>query len=313
MQIPTADILNASILIVDDQKTNVDLLEELLRDAGFKCIATTTEPKNVCALHRRTQYDLILLDLHMPSMNGFKVMESMRGMEPSGYTPILVITGHNNQKLRALSSGANDFVGKPFNLAELTMRIRNLLEVRLLYKRLDQQNESLKSLALHDELTGLPNRRLLMDRLGLAIAHARRSRCTMAVMFIDLDGFKQINDTFGHDGGDELLCQVAERLMAIVRQEDTVARLGGDEFMIALPELSHVDDAAELGATVIQALSKPFRVHDQDVRLTASVGLSVYPIHGEDLETLMKNADVALYEAKHSGKNSYRMSGSADL
>lgn len=135
----------------------------------------------------------------------------------------------------------------------------------------------------------------------------------MAVMFLDLDGFKQINDSFGHDGGDDLLRQVADRLVATVRQVDTVARLGGDEFMIALPELSQVDDAAELGATVIQAVSKPYRIQDQDVRVTASVGLSVYPIHGEDLETLMKSADLALYEAKHAGKNVYRMSGSAEL
>ncbi len=313
MLLTIADISNASILIVDDQKTSVDLLEELLRGAGFQCIATTTEPHTVCALHQNHQYDLILLDLQMPGMDGFEVMQSIRETEPAGYTPILVITGHQNQKLRALASGAKDFIVKPFDLVELTMRIRNMLEVRLLYKRLDQQNQALKSLALHDELTGLPNRRLLMDRLALAIAHARRSQRTMAVMFIDLDGFKQINDTFGHDGGDDLLCQVAHRLVATVRQEDTVARLGGDEFMIALPELSHADDAAELGATVIQAISKPYRIQDQDVRVTASIGLSVYPIHGENLETLMKSADLALYEAKHSGKNDYRMSGSAEL
>ena len=313
MVITPADIFNASILIVDDQKTNVDLLEELLRGAGFQCIATTTEPQTVCALHQGNPYDLILLDLQMPGMDGFKVMESIRETEPAGYTPILVITGHRNQKLRALASGAKDFIVKPFDLVELTMRIRNMLEVRLLYKRLDQQNQELKSLALHDELTGLPNRRLLMDRLASAIAHARRGQRTLAVMFIDLDGFKQINDTFGHDGGDDLLRQVADRLVATVRQEDTVARLGGDEFMIALPELRHADDAAELGATVIQAISKPYRIQGQDVRVTASVGLSVYPIHGEDLETLMKSADLALYEAKHSGKNDYRMSGSVGL
>lgn len=313
MEITTADILNASILIVDDQKMNVDLMEELLHGAGFQCIATTTEPQTVCALHQSNRYDLILLDLEMPGMDGFNVMQSMRETEPAGYTPILVITGHHNQKLRALASGAKDFIVKPFDLVELTMRIRNMLEVRLLYKRLDQQNQALKSLALHDALTGLPNRRLLMDRLALAIAHARRSQRTMAVMFIDLDGFKQINDTFGHDGGDDLLCQVADRLVATVRQGDTVARLGGDEFLIALPQLGSAQDAAELGATVIQAVSMPYRIQDHDVCLTASIGLSVYPIHGEDLETLMKSADLALYEAKHAGKNDYRMSRPVDL
>lgn len=313
MVITTADILNASILIVDDQKMNVDLLEELLRGAGFRFIATTTDPETVCGLHQDNQYDLILLDLQMPGMDGFKVMQAMREADPVGYAPILVITGHQNQKLPALASGAKDFIAKPFDLAELTMRIHNMLEVRLLYKRLDQQNQTLKSLALHDELTGLPNRRLLMDRLALAIAQARRSQCTMAVMFIDLDGFKLINDTLGHDGGDDLLRQVADRLVTTVRQADTVARLGGDEFMIALPELSHADDAAALGATVIEAISQPYRIQGHDVCLTASVGLSIYPIHGENVESLMKNADLALYEAKHSGKNDYRMSRPIEL
>lgn len=313
MVITTADILNASILIVDDQKMNVDLLEELLRGAGFRCIATTTDPQTVCGLHQDNQYDLILLDLQMPGMDGFKVMQAMREADPVGYAPILVITGHQNQKLPALASGAKDFIAKPFDLAELTMRIHNMLEVRLLYKRLDQQNQTLKSLALHDELTGLPNRRLLMDRLALAIAQARRSQCTMAVMFIDLDGFKLINDTLGHDGGDDLLRQVADRLVTTVRQADTVARLGGDEFMIALPELSHADDAAALGATVIEAISQPYCIQGHDVCLTASVGLSIYPIHGENVESLMKNADLALYEAKHSGKNDYRMSRPIEL
>jgi len=311
--VTTTDILNASILIVDDEKMNVNLLEEILHDAGFHCVAGTTDPFAVCALHQANQYDLILLDLHMPGMNGFQVMESLQEIETIGYVPILVITGQPDQKLRALASGAKDFITKPFDLIELTMRIHNMLEVRLLYKRLDQQNHTLKSLALHDELTGLPNRRLLMDRLSLAIAYARRSQCTMAVMYLDLDGFKQINDTLGHDAGDALLCEVANRLVGTVRQADTVARLGGDEFMIALPELSHADDASELGATVVEAISQPYRIQGHDVRMTASIGISVYPIHGEDVETLMKSADLALYEAKHSGKNDFRMSDHADL
>lgn len=307
------DILNASILIVDDQESNVDFIEEILRDVGYQCIASTTNPHTVSELHKANKYDLILLDLQMPGMDGFEVMDSLRETETNGYVPILVITGRPDQKLRALASGAKDFITKPFNLVEFSMRVHNMLEVRLLYKQLDRQNQELKSLALHDALTGLPNRRLLMDRLSLAMAHARRSQCTMALMFLDLDGFKQINDTLGHDVGDALLCLVANRLNGIVRQQDTVARLGGDEFMIALPELSHASDAADLGSAVIQALSQPYLIKGRNVQLTASVGVSVYPIHGEDVATLMKSADLALYEAKHSGKNDYRISAHADL
>ncbi len=313
VMVTTTDILNARILIVDDQKMNIQLLEELLREAGYRCIDATTDPHTVGALHRASNYDLILLDLQMPGMDGFQVMEGLKKTETGGYVPILVITAQPDQKLRALAAGAKDFIVKPFDLVEVKMRIHNMLEVRLLYKQLSQQNHALESMALHDPLTGLPNRRLLMDRLSLAIAHARRSQCTMAVMYLDLDGFKQINDTLGHDAGDELLCLVAARLVSTVRQVDTVARLGGDEFMIALPELSHVDDAAELGSKVIQAVSQPYHIQGHDVRLTTSVGVSIYPTHGEDVETLMKSADLALYEAKHSGKNDYRISMHADL
>ena len=307
--VSTTDILNARILIVDDLDMNVQLLKEILCDAGYQCVESTTNPHAVCALHRANQYDLILLDLKMPSMDGFQVMEALQKLEPGGYVPILVVTAQPDEKLRALASGAKDFIAKPLDLVELTMRIHNMLEVRLLYMQLNQQNHELKSMALHDELTGLPNRRLLIDRLSLAIAQARRSQCLMAVMFLDLDNFKQVNDTLGHDVGDALLCLVADRLVCTVRQADTVARLGGDEFMIALPELSDADVAAELGIKVIQAVSQPYRIHNRDVHLTASIGVSMYPLHGDNVEALMKSADLALYEAKHSGKNDCRISG----
>ena len=129
----------------------------------------------------------------------------------------------------------------------------------------------------------------------------------MAVMFLDLDGFKQINDTLGHDAGDTLLSMVADRLVAAVREEDTVARMGGDEFVIGLWELSHADDVAQLVSKVIQTISQPYRIQGHDVRITTSVGVSIYPLHGEEGETLMKRADQALYEAKRAGKNDYRI------
>jgi len=305
--VSTDDILNAGILIVDDQQTNVQLLEEMLREAGYRCITSTMDPHAVCALHRDNHYDLILLDLQMPGMDGFQVMEGLKEIETDGYLPVLVITAQPGHKLRALTSGAKDFISKPFDLIEATTRIHNMLEVRLLYKQLEQYSRALESMALHDALTGLPNRRLLFDRLALAIAHARRNKSSMAVMYLDLDGFKQINDTLGHDAGDTLLSMVADRLVAAVRQEDTVARMGGDEFVIALWELSHADDVTGLVSKVIQAVSQPYRIQDRDVRITASVGVGIYPTHGEEVETLMKSADLALYEAKHTGKNNYRI------
>ena len=300
-----ADILDASILIVDDQAANVQLLEEMLREAGYRCIASTMDPNAVCALHRANHYDLILLDLQMPGMDGFQVMEGLKEIEIDGYLPVLVITAQPGHKLRALNAGAKDFISKPFDLMEARMRIHNMLEVRLLYKHLEQYSLALESFALHDTLTGLPNRRLLFDRLALAIAHARRNSGAMAVMCLDLDGFKHINDTMGHDAGDALLRMVADRLVAAVRQEDTVARLGGDEFVIALSESSHADAVARLAEKVVQAVSKPYRIQGSDVHMTTSIGVGIYPTHGETVESLMKSADLALYETKRAGKNGY--------
>ncbi len=135
----------------------------------------------------------------------------------------------------------------------------------------------------------------------------------MAVMYLDLDGFKQINDTLGHDAGDILLSMVAARLVSAVRQEDTVARLGGDEFVIVLSELTQADDAAKLASKVIHAVSQPYSIQGRDVGMTASIGVSIFPAHGEEAETLMKNADKALYEAKRTGKNNFRIAANSDL
>jgi len=311
--ISATDILNASILIVDDQVANVQLLEQMLREAGYLRITSTMDPHAVCELHRANHYDLILLDLQMPGMDGFQVMTGLKEIETEGYVPILVLTAQPGHKLRALASGAKDFISKPFDLVEVKTRIHNMLEVRLLYKQLEQYNRTLESMALHDALTGLPNRRLLMDRLSLAIAHARRNRSAMAVLYLDLDGFKQINDSLGHDAGDTLLNMVAARLVAAVRQEDTVARLGGDEFVIVLWELLHADGVAKLVSKVIQAVSQPYSIQDRCVSMTVSVGVGIYPLHGEDVETLMKSADLALYEAKRTGKNDYRIAVRPDL
>jgi PAS domain S-box-containing protein len=142
--ISTDDILNASILIVDDQESNVQLLEQMLHEAGYQSVTSTMDPYAVCALHRDNHYDLILLDLQMPGMDGFQVMEGLKEVETDGYVPILVITAQPGHKLQALAAGAKDFVAKPFDLVEVKTRIRNMLEVRLLYKQLKNYNQVLE-------------------------------------------------------------------------------------------------------------------------------------------------------------------------
>lgn len=186
------------------------------------------------------------------------------------------------------------------------MRVHNMLEVRLLHEEAINHGKIQESLALKDPLTGLANRRLLADRMEMAIAHARRNKNAMAVVYLDLDGFKQINDTLGHGVGDALLKMVADRLTATVREEDTVARLGGDEFIIVLWHISGSDEAARVVLKVIEAVSQPYVIKEHTVGISTSAGFAIYPTHGEDADTLMKNADLALYEAKRAGKNCYR-------
>ena len=307
--VSNADILNAGILIVDDLEANVQLLDQMLRGAGYACITSTRDPRAVCALHRDNNYDLILLDLRMPGMDGFQVMESLKEIETDGYLPVLAVTAQPAHKLRALQSGAKDFVSKPFDLAEVLMRVHNMLEVRLLHKAARDYGKMLESLALNDPLTGLANRRLLADRMSMALVHARRNKSAMAVVYLDLDGFKRINDTLGHGAGDILLKLVAERLVATVRQEDTVARVGGDEFILALWHVSGAGYAATAASRAIEAVSQPYGIEGNTVSITTSAGVSIYPVHGGDADTLMKSADLALYAAKSVGKNAYRIAG----
>jgi PAS domain S-box-containing protein len=144
MMVSAADLLGASILIVDDQQVNVSLLEQMLGEAGYTHVASTMNPHEVCALHRKNRYDLILLDLQMPGMDGFQVMQGLKTNDADGYLPVLVLTAQPGHKLRALQAGAKDFVSKPFDLVEVTTRIRNMLEVRLLYKALENYSKELE-------------------------------------------------------------------------------------------------------------------------------------------------------------------------
>jgi diguanylate cyclase (GGDEF)-like protein len=172
---------------------------------------------------------------------------------------------------------------------------------------LRRANDELQRLALEDPLTKLPNRLLLQDRIEQAIAQAHRANTQSAILFVDLDRFKLINDSLGHCFGDELLRAVAQRLHHLVRAEDTVSRLGGDEFVILQRHVSDIVDAQDLAHRVLLALRDPFRVHDQELLVTPSIGISVFPVHGDSAQMLITRADAATYSAKQAGRNTYRV------
>ena len=166
--------------------------------------------------------------------------------------------------------------------------------------------KSVKYLAYHDALTGLPNRRLFNERLDLEIAHANRNRFKLAIMLLDLDHFKDVNDTLGHSVGDLLLKAAAQRLRGELRQSDTVARMGGDEFMLILPEIAGEEAAGTVAGKILEAFREPFEFDGHEMRITTSVGIALYPDDGKDVEVLMRNADIAMYRAKELGRDGYQ-------
>jgi diguanylate cyclase (GGDEF)-like protein len=302
------DVLDAHILIVDDTGPNVLLLEQLLHSLGYRQVRSTQNPFEVCELHRTHCFDLILLDLQMPGMDGFAVLEALAPIEEEGYVPVLAITVQPSHKLRALAAGAKDFVAKPFELDELSTRIHNLLEVRLLYKKLADAVNALESFALHDALTGLANRRLLTDRLNQSRLSSARTHNHGALMFLDIDHFKQLNDTLGHDAGDLLLQEVSQRLLSCVREGDCVARFGGDEFVVLLDVLGQSEaDAVHQTDTVAQkillALQPSFDLQGHNYETSLSIGAVVFLGVHEPVADLLKKADRAMYRAKSLGRN----------
>ncbi|MDH7511327.1 MAG: diguanylate cyclase [Clostridiales bacterium] len=187
----------------------------------------------------------------------------------------------------------NDISGLVLVLHDLTERRR--------------YEEKLRHNAIHDHLTELPNRFLFFDRLNIALAQAQREAHKLAVLMLDLDEFKKVNDTWGHDIGDKLLQSVAYRLVHMFRKSDTIARLGGDEFVLLLPEIPHAEVAKNVAERIILSFKKPFSFEGLAVSITASIGISLFPEDGEDADTLSRNADIAMYRAKEDGKNRFHL------
>jgi diguanylate cyclase (GGDEF)-like protein/PAS domain S-box-containing protein len=193
-----------------------------------------------------------------------------------------------------------DMILTPLGGDRLAVALRDASERR-------RTEEELRALVYRDALTGLPNRRLFEDRLAIALAQAHRYRHRLAVIFLDLDRFKQVNDTLGHAAGDALLRAVSERLTESVREGDTVARLAGDEFTLLLPGIHYAEDLAAISQKLVETLRRPFPIDGHPVRVTASGGISLYPEDGEEAEALLKNADTAMYRAKERGRDNFQL------
>jgi diguanylate cyclase (GGDEF)-like protein len=323
-----------SILVADDDLGLRSILSCILEDEGFEVTAAASA-EEALALFRLHHYPLVFTDIVMESMSGIELLGEIKQLRPE--TEVVIMTNYAclDTAVTALRAGAYDYLFKPFTDLDLIsavsrravekirlgMENRSLLDqlkgknqeleqvnlqLELDIVKLKRQEEKIQHLANYDLLTGLPNRTLLKDRLQQALAHGRRTNGMVALLFLDLDNFKNINDSLGHLSGDLLLAAVAKRLLACTRQSDTVARLGGDEFVVLLTSNREEQEISLVARKVLDVFAEPFELDGQELFVTTSIGISLFPQDGADGEILLKNADMAMYSAKKSEKNTFQ-------
>jgi diguanylate cyclase (GGDEF)-like protein len=302
----------ARILIVDDHEDNVELLRARMEAWGFE-IEAATDGEAALAAVQQSPPDLILLDVMMPRVDGIEVTKRIRSDRSLPFIPIIMQTALDSteHKVEGLDAGADDYITKPIEFAELRARVNSMLRIKRLQEELSERerqlrdiNERLLFISRTDVLTEVDNRRHLEERLLEMWGHAERLNEQLACVMCDLDKFKSVNDTYGHQAGDEVLRQFAAILKHEVREIDRVGRYGGEEFMLLLPG-APADDAAGFAERVRKAVEEhTFTFEGGTLRRTASFGVAGWP-HPRitDSEALVKAADDALYVAKESGRN----------
>jgi len=252
-------------------------------------------------------YDILLLDISMQDRYGLQALYEVREHLPE--LPVIVLTDLDDEDyaVQVLQTGAQDYLIKGhIDYSLFIHSVHNAIERQRIITKLEQTRKIERYLAYHDTLTKLPNRQLFFDRLVQSVAHARRSKACLAVLFLDLDGFKKINDTLGHSTGDLLLLATAERLANCIRESETVARFGGDEFTVILSEIAHERDAAIVAQRILESVNSPFILAEHECCINTSIGISIFPSDGMDAKSLIKNADTAMYQAKSAGGHTYR-------
>ncbi len=306
----------AKILIVDDTKANLVALRVLLKQVEADIISAASGAEALEAAQQDTDHlALILLDVQMPEMDGFEVARLLQKNEKTRSIPIIFITANQDDAHieEAYLAGAVDYIQKPIRKTALISKVRVFLDLWSLRFGLEQEVEQRRAaehrvehLATHDPLTNLPNRRGLYEELNELIYRSRRYRYSSAVIYVDLDGFKNVNDHFGHEAGDRLLTRVSANFKNIVRQTDTVARIGGDEFIVLITDINSDNSLITKIESLLYEASRPIKFKGHNISVGASIGIALYPDHGENAETLLHHADQAMYQAKNHGKNTFR-------
>jgi diguanylate cyclase (GGDEF)-like protein len=294
------------VLVAEDNIIIRNLLCGLLKKWGYQVVVARDGEEAWAHLQESAGPRLAILDWMMPGIDGIEVCRRIRAQQGSGYVYVILLSARTEQEdiVAALEEGADDYMTKPFHADELRARLRSAVRVLQLETELQQQ-------AHYDALTGLPSRVLLADRLQQALHHAARHNERLAFFYIDLDRFKVVNDSLGHAAGDELLRQAAARLRTGARDCDTLSRVGGDEFVLVASPLPSSEEAAGIARRLLASLEEPFDIDGYRLRVTASIGIAIYPDDGGDMSSLQQNADAAMYESKRRDRHGFQFFNSA--
>lgn len=318
--------LKPNVLVVDDTPVNLRVMRGLLAKLECEVVTADSAAAALAAVAER-DFALFLLDVQMPEMDGFQLAAKFAESPRTREVPIIFVTAAYGEEIRisGYKAGAVDYVSKPFEPFIMLSKVqvfldlyRGRMEMKHLLDLLNERNRQLETevaerahaegralhRATHDPLTELPNRLLFMDRLERAFVRTRREGLLLALLYIDLDRFKPVNDRYGHQAGDELLKLIAARLLAPLRKMDTVARLGGDEFAIILEGINAADEAQQLATRIEQSLSEPFMLASAggsvEAHIGASIGVAVHPGDADSVDALIRAADQQMYLRKRS-------------
>jgi diguanylate cyclase (GGDEF)-like protein len=287
------------VILADDDPSIRLMVRHVLESEDFDIVEAADGLEAINAV-KKYHPALILLDAVMPGIDGFTTCQQIKD---SGHAdiPVMMITGLDDDASveRAYEVGAIDFITKPIKWAVLKHRVRSVVAKVVAERKVEL-------LAYRDSLTDLPNRLLFADRLEQSVIRAERSRTSMALMLVDIDDFKLVNDSFGHDAGDKLIKAVGKLISRSLRRADTIARLGGDEFAVIIENIDSPEDAISIADNLTTILEHNVRLDDQETYTSASIGISVYPDDGKDARSILKNADTAMFRAKENGRHCFQ-------